>query len=159
MAITREQYVHQSVQNYVRDRLRAKGYPDSTYEWLDSFDDNMFDGDVDTNYVASGYDFDNEGEQAELGSDLTRRLYTFEFYVIGLTSVWAQNLANAIKHAAEYDRAIPLLDIANGDVQIDTLPLVGVTSNRVIAVDPQPWQKRVWVTRVRVEDTYFATLV
>jgi hypothetical protein len=41
---------------------------------------------------------------------------------------------------------------------IDQLVLVGVSANRVVVNDPSPWQKHIWVTRVRVEDEYHAGL-
>lgn len=166
MAITREDYVEQSVQTYAKRQLfDVRSYPEDQIEFLDSFDDNMFDGAEEPrkNYVAAGYDFDDDGRQAELGSDLIRRQYTFEFFVIGLSSVWAKNLAQAIKFAIEQDGIIPLLDIADAASapdwpQIDALVLVGVSANRVVVNDPAPWQRHIWVTRVRVEDTYNARL-
>lgn len=166
MAITREDYVEQSVQTYARRQLfDVKGYPEEQIEFLDSFDDNMFDGQdaLNKNFVASGFDFDDDGRQAELGSDLIRRQYTFEFFVIGLSSVWGKNIAQAIKFAVEHDGLIPLLDIADAASApdwptIDQLVLVGVSANRVIVQDPAPWQRHIWVTRVRVEDEYHARL-
>ncbi len=159
MAITREDYVEQSVQTYARRQLfDVRNYPEEQIEFLEAFDDNMFDRqDINKNYVASGYDFDDDGKQAELGSDLIRRQYSFEFFVIGISSVWGKNIAQAIKFSLEQDGIIPLLDIADADAapdwpQIDALVLIGVTSNRVVVQDPAPWQKHIWITRVRVED-------
>lgn len=166
MAITREDYVEQSVQTYARRQLfDVKGYPEEQIEFLEAFDDNMFDNqpELRKNFVASGYDFDDDGRQAELGSDLITRLYTFEFFCIGISSVWGRNLSQAIKFGLETDGIIPILDIADADSapdwpQIDSLVLVGVSANRVIVQDPAPWQKHIWITRVRVEDTYNAGL-
>lgn len=166
MAITREDFVEQSVQTYVRRQLfDVRQLPEDQIEFLESFDDNMFDGEETPrrNLIASGYDFDDDGKQAELGSSLIRRQYTFEFFVIGISSQWAKNLAQAVKFAVEQDGLIPLLDITDTASapdwpEIDRMPLVGVSANRVIVQDPAPWQRHIWITRVRVEDEYDARL-
>lgn len=168
MAVTREDYVEQSVQTYVRRQLfDVRGYPQDQINLLDTeaFDDNMFGAqeEIDKNHVAQGYDFDDDGKQAELGSSLIRRLYTFEFFVMGISSVWARNIAQGIKFGLEQDGVIPLLDImdtasAPNWPQIDSLILIGVSANRVIVSDPAPWQRHIWITRVRVEDEYDARL-
>lgn len=166
MAITREDYVEQSVQTFAKNELfDARSYPREQIEFLESFDDNMFEAQEEPrkNYIAAGYDFDDNGRSAELGSDLIRRQYTFEFFVIGISSVWGKNLAQAIKFAIERDGLIPLLDIADTEAApdwpvIDQLVLVGVSANRVIVQDPAPWQRHIWVTRVQVEDEYHARL-
>jgi hypothetical protein len=166
MAITREDYVEQSVQTYAKRQLfDVRGYPEEQIDWLDSFDDNMFTAthEPSKNYVASGFDFDDGGRAGELGSDLIRRLYTFEFFIIGLSSQWAKNLAQAIKFGIENDGVIPILDIADADAapdwpQIDALILEDVTANRVMVQDPAPWQRHIWVTRCRVWDEYYARL-
>lgn len=170
MAITREDYVTQSVQTYVsralfNDPPEGRGYPEEQIEFLNDFSEDMYgpSEELTQNKVASGFDFDDQGRQGELGSDLVRRLYTLEFFVLGISSVWAKNIAQAIKFSVEHDGIIPLLDIADAASapdwpQIDALVLVGAQSNRVPVTDPAPWQRHVWVTRVRVEDEYNARL-
>lgn len=171
MAITREDFVTQSVQTYVKRALfnspseGGRGYPEEQIDFLESFDENMYgpQEELQTNKVASGYDFDDDGRQGELGSDLIRRQYTIEFFILGISSVWAKNIAQAIKFSVEHDGIVPLLDITDTASapdwpQIDALVLVGVSANRVIVQDPAPWQRHVWTTRIRVEDEYFATL-
>lgn len=171
MAVTREDYVEQSVQTYLRRRLfnsvgdGGKGYPEAMIEFIDSFSDDMFGTDehVSKNYIAGGYDFDDNGKAGELGSDLITRLYTMEFFTVGISSVWARTIAQGIKFSLETDGIIPLLDIEDTDAapdwpQIDSLVLVGVSANRTIVQDPAPWQRHLWVTTVRVEDTYYAHL-
>lgn len=163
MAITREDYVTQSVQTFVRKALfEERGYPESMIEMMESFDDNMFDRSMtpQKNYIASGFDFDDDGRQAELGSDLMMRQYTLEFFTIGLSSQWGKNIAQAIKFAIEKDGLIPLLDISvpTDPPQIDSIVLDGVSANRVIVTDPAPWQEHIWITRARVTDEYNARL-
>lgn len=168
MPVTREDFVEQSVQTYVKRQLfDVRGYPTDVIDLLetDAFDENMFGAqeEIEKNHVAQGYDFDDDGRQAELGSSLIRRQYTFEFFVMGISSTWARNIAQAIKFSVEQDGIIPLLDITDTASApdwptIDALVLVAVSANRVMVEDPAPWQRHIWVTRVRVEDEYDARL-
>jgi hypothetical protein len=48
--------------------------------------------------------------QAELGSDLLRRQYVIEVWVIGLSAVEGRNLANAVRDSMEADGVVPLKD-------------------------------------------------
>lgn len=161
MAITREDLVEQSVQDFIRRQLfDVRGYPEDQIELLDAFPYNTFRDELDKNYLALGFNFDDDGRQAELGSDLKTRSYTMEFFVFGISNVWGRNLANAIKFAADIDGVIPLHDY--GDLakpEIDRLVVEGSRSERQAIPDPEPWQRHVWVTYVVVEDTYFARQV
>lgn len=161
MAITREDLVEQSVQDYVRTAIFTdRGYPTAKVELLDAFPYDRFDGALDKNYVALGFNFDDQGQQAELGSDLKTRVYTLEFFVFGISQVWARNLANAIKFAADNDGIIPLLDYADlAKPQIDSLVVEGTRTERQPINNPQPWERNVWITYVVVEDIYHAALV
>ena len=157
--ITREQLVTESVQRYAEAALIAHGYVPDDVTMLESFP-YTYVGELTKNLIATGFDFDNEGEQAELGSDLKVRLYTVQFFVFGKTQTWAKNIANAIKFALDVEPTIPLLDIGvAGQPEIDRLVLVGVSSERQLFTDPDPFQQHVWSTTARVEDTYFARLV
>jgi hypothetical protein len=156
--ITREQMVTESVQRYAAAALTAHGYLPTEVTMLESFPYSYL-GELTTNLVATGFDFDNEGTQAELGSDLKVRLYTVSFFVFGKTQTWAKNIANAIKFALDAESTIPLLDItAAGQPEIDRLVLIGVSAERQIITDPDPFQQHVWSTTARVEDTYYARL-
>lgn len=156
--ITREQLVTESVQRYAEANLRAHGYIPGEVTMLEAFP-YSYVGELTTNLVATGFDFDNEGDQAELGSDLKTRLYTVQFFVFGKTQTWAKNIAHAIKFALDAEPTIPLLDIGvAGRPEIDRLVLVGVSAERQLFTDPDPFQQHVWSTTARVEDTYFARL-
>jgi hypothetical protein len=159
--ITREQIVTQSVQDYVRGQLfDVRNYPEEQVQLLDSFPYDGLPQPLDRNYVASGFNFDDPGVQAELGSDLKTRVYTLEFFIFGQTAVWASNLAHAIKFAADNDGVIPLLDISDlNKPQIDVLVVEGTRAERQVIQDPAPHERFVWVTSVVVEDTYHARLV
>jgi hypothetical protein len=160
--ISREDLVEQSVQEYVKDKLFSapRNYSTDLVELLDAFPYDRFDGELDKNYVALGFNFDDDGRQAELGSDLKTRLYTIEFFIFGMSAVWGRNLANVVKFAADNDGIIPLLDF--GDLakpQIDALVVDGTRAERQAVRDPKPHERHVWVTYVVVEDTYRAALV
>lgn len=161
MAITREDLVTQSVQDYLREQLfTVRGYPEDRIELLDSWHGEKLPTPLEKNYIATGYNFDDGGRAAEMGSDLTVRLYTIEFFVFGQTPTWGRNLANAVKFSLENDGLIPLLDIANaGKPVIDHLPLISVSAERQVINDPAEWERHVWTVHLRVEDTYYATLV
>jgi hypothetical protein len=157
--ITREDCIQQSVFNYARDALVARGYPDDKVRLLEAWEGQL-SGDLDRNYVAFGFDFDDEGRQAELGSDLKVRLYTIQALVFGQSHTLARNIANALKFALEVDGTIPLLDISQpGLPEIDRLTVDGVSAERQAMADPEPWQRFLYTTTVRLEDFYPAALV
>lgn len=159
--ITREDLIAQSVFDYVKTQIfTVRGYPSTQVEIREGFLYDLNEGALDKNIVTAGFDFDDDGTQAEMGSDLKRRVYTIEFWVFGLTDTYARNLANAIKFALDSEGTIPLMDVAQiPPVEIDRLVVDGVNADRQIIPEPEPWQRFVWTTTVRVEDIYFASLV
>lgn len=156
MTITREDYVTKSVNTYLTRLLTERGYTDDVWEMRGSYSHTMFDETPLTkSYVCTGFNFDNGGTQAEIGSNLKLRLYTIELFIIGVDEVWAKNLANAVKFSLENDLVIPLLDVANPALpQIDALVLAGVSAEHQPVPDPKPWQHNIWTVHARVEDTY-----
>ncbi len=159
--ITREDYITQSVFEYVRAQIfDVRDYPTDQVEIRESFVYELNNEVFDRNIICAGFDFDDEGEQAEMGSSLKTRRYTVEFWIFGLTDTYARNLANAVKFGLDAEGTIPLLDISQvPPVEIDKLVVDGVNVDRQIIVDPEPWQRFVWTTTLQVEDTYFAHLV
>jgi hypothetical protein len=156
--ITREDLVSQAVQDFARAGLQRHGYVEPAVRFLDSFPYTI--AKLDAQLIASGFDFDDEGTQAELGSDLKRRLYTVQFFVFGTTGTWAKNLANVLKFVLDEDGTIPLHDYEDpAKPEVDRLVVIGVSAERQIVVDPEPWQEHIWSTTCRVEDTYNARLV
>lgn len=155
--ISREDLVTQSVQTFARTQIfDVRGYAPDKVEFVESFPYGLKQ--LDKNLVATGFNFDDDGEQAEMGSDLRRRVYTVEFWVFGITNTYAKNLANVLKFALDVDGRIPLLDIAQmPPVEVDTMLVEGVTAHRQIHPNPEPWQQFVWTTQVKVEDFYFAS--
>lgn len=161
MAITREDLVSQSVQDYLRDQLfNVRGYPQDRVELMDAWQGEPLDTPLQKNYIALGFSFDDGGQQGEMGSDLTVRLYTIEFFIFGQSPTWGRNLANAVKFSLENDKLIPLKDISDpAKPVIDQLPLLSVSAERQPIPDPAEWQRNVWTVHLKIEDTYFANLV
>jgi hypothetical protein len=158
--IPREQLIEQSVTDYVRDAIFGEyGYSADKVELVESFDFTQTRESLTKNIVALGFSFDDGGTQAELGSALTTRVHTIEFFAFGLTNTWARNLANAIKHVLERDGRIPLRDYADpAKPIIDWLCTDNARASRQPIPDPEPWQEYVWTTYVQLEDTYDASL-
>ena len=157
--ISREDCVEQSVFDYAKDAIRGRGYPESQVELLESFPYRMSDAQFTRTLVAAGFNFDDDGKPAELGSDLKVRQYHVQFFVFGMTATYGRNLANVLKFAMERDGQIPLKNVAvDGDPVIDYLEVLGVSAERQIVPDPEPWQEFVWTTTLRVEDVYSAGL-
>lgn len=158
--ISRDQLVEQSVTDYIRAALTARGYPDDHVELLESFPWEMETFEFNKNFLAIGFNFDDEGKQAELGSDLKVREYTLQFWVFGQTKTYAKNLANTIKFAADVDERIPLKDIADPLAPvIDQLLVLAASAEQQIIPNPEPWQEHVWTATVQVQDEYFSSLV
>ena len=159
MALTRENYVTQSVDSFLRRVLfEEKGYSADSVDLIPSYPHTLFDDkELDKTYIAAGFNFDDPGKSAEMGSNLRRRLYTIQFFVFGLTPTWGENVANAVKFALESEGVIPLLDIADvARPQIDALVLSGVSAEHQPVNQPKPWQENIWTVHLRVEDTYDA---
>lgn len=160
--VHRETLIAQSVFDFTVAALRERGYPEEQVDFRDDFPYDVVEGTVKTlerNIVAIGFDFDDPGEPAEIGSDLMRRVYTIQFWTFGLEAAYGENLAHAIKFALQAQGSIPLRDYDQDDSpEIDDLGVTGVTSERqVVATDPTPAQQNVWTTTLKVEDFYFAS--
>ncbi len=158
MAVTREQKVEQSVQDFAEAVLRDKGWSEAKLELLDEFPYEKFEGSLSKSYVAFGFNFDDEGKAAEMGSDLKKRIYTLEFFVFGRSALEAKSIANQIKFALDTDEIVPLKDIGEvGAPIIDSLVMVGCKAEKMVVPDPAPYQQAVWVTTCRVEDVYYSS--
>lgn len=158
--VTREDLLEQSVMDFARARLQARGYGPPKVEWEESYPHGLKN--LDHQIVAAGFNFDDEGAQAEMGSDLMTRLYTIEFFVFGTTATFARNIANALKFALQGDLngTIPLLDYkVSGNPEIDRLIVEGASAHRQVITEPEPWQENVWTTTLHVRDEYFASLL
>lgn len=159
MAVTREQFVMQSTEDYLREQLFVKrGYSEDKVSVKDSFSGDPVETPLTKNWIAAGYNFDDGGKQAEMGSTLVVRVYTIEFFVFGLDSTWGQNLANAVKFSLENDLAIPIVDItvAERPETDEVLEVLSVSAERQVIQDPADWQRNCWTVHLRAQDFYNA---
>lgn len=157
MTLTREDFVTKSVNNYLRQKLELRGYGDDVFEMLDSYPHTGLDTPLEKSFIAVGFNFDDRGKPAEMGSTLTFRIYTIEFFIFGLNRTWAKNLANAVKFSLESDKIIPLLNITDSAFPVvDSLPVEGVSAEHQPIPEPKPWEENVWTVHLRIEDCYEA---
>lgn len=159
MSLTREDFVTQSVEEYLKARLAERGYKkDDQFVLLDSWTGGAITP-FSKNHIAAGYDFDDGGKAAELGSSLVRRLYTIEFIVLGISALWGRNLAQGLKFSLEFDGMIPIADITQPHphpLTQEALDVTSVSAQRVPVKDPADWERNVWTVSLKVEDTYDA---
>lgn len=158
--IQRSDKVEQSVQDYVRAKLfDVQKYPETQVEILDSWDSERFEGGLDKNYIAMGFNFDDGGKEGETGSTLVRKLITIEFFVVARNNTWGRNLKSALVTALEEDRVVPLKDIGEpGQPVIDALPVISVSGEHQPIANPKPWQRFVWTVHLRLEDEYLVVV-
>ena len=154
--ITREDLVEQSVSDWLRLQMfTARDYPAERVELVGAFVESMFEGPLDKNYLAIGFNFDDGGVPAELGSDLIRRRYMIEVWVIGLSDPEARNLANAVRDSMESEGYVPLKDIrVAGAPVIDYLMVDPVRVMRQPVPEPKPWQEFLYIVTIPVFDEY-----
>lgn len=164
--IAREDLITQSVQTLVREGLDTLNYTTPKVEILDAFDAVLFEqqygqSGLNKTYIAVGFQFDDGGREAELGSTLMSYLHTIDFLVFGHTSTWGRNVAHVIKALLNTERgALPLLDYSVATDPrpiIDYMPVVEVSTERERAFDARPWGLHAWTTRLRIVDEYYVT--
>lgn len=159
--ITREDQVEQSCQDHIRDGLLALGYTADLVTIRDNFPSaDERTKPLDKTTIAAGFNFDDGGRHIELGSDLTLRVYTVEFWTFGLTGNQGRNIAHVIRAILEQGNyLIPLKAVEqNARPVIDQLVIQderGIAVTRQLASDPRAWDRFVWTTTVKVEDTYY----
>jgi hypothetical protein len=160
--IDRESIIEMSVVTFLRTQLfDVRGYTQEdgghsrrSVQLLDKYPDNeRMSKPLDRNYIAIGWSADDGGRQAELGSPLKERKYTFDFYTFGISRVWGKNLASVIRYSLESDQVIDLLDPVTSDV-MGHVDVDFVASQQQVTSTPRPWEENVWVTRLRVIDYY-----
>lgn len=154
--IDRETIIERSIDAYLRQQLfTVRQYPTDRVEILDAYPNNERMGrPIDKNYIAIGWSADDGGVQAELGSSLKRRRYTFDFHVFGVSRVWGKNLASVIRFSLESDENIPVLDPRDGTTTMGSVTVEFVSVQQAVVSTPRPFEENVWITRLRVEDYY-----
>lgn len=164
MAITREDQIEQSVYDFLESNLRTKGYTEQIVKLREAFPSlNERSQALSITTIAIGFNFDDGGRQAEIGSDLIQRVYTIEFWVFGTTPTLGRNIAHMVRAIFEENYLVPIKDIGvDGAPVIDQLPLLderGVQVERQIASEPHAWDLNVWTTTTKFEDYYSPALV
>lgn len=159
--ITREEFVEQSVTDWLREQIfTVRQYPPERVELLDAFTEDRFEGPLDKNYLAMGFNFDDGGTPAELGSDLLRRRYTIEVWVIGVNAAEGRNLANAVRDSMEFEGTVPLRDLTQpARPVIDYLLVDPVRAARQPVAEPKPWEEFLWIVTIPILDEYYARQV
>lgn len=105
--------------------------------------------------LAFGFNIDDGGEEAELGSNLTRYVHTLMCWSFGLEPRFTRRLAHTIKNIARRNLdSIPLYDFNQADPapQIDTLRVMKTQVRHQVNNSPRPWDQYVWTTALSVRD-------
>lgn len=156
--ITRESLIEQSVMDHLRAYLTTLGYMDKIIlrEAFPTVDERA--APLKQTTVATGFNFDDGGRLVELGSDLTLRVYTIEFWVFATTAAMGRNVANVVKDIFELHHVVPLINYGDpAKPVIDHIVLLqerGVQVQRQISTDPLAWDLNVYTTTVKFEDFY-----
>lgn len=161
MAISRQQIIEQSVQDYLRAKLGTHGIPADAVTMLDAFEYGQFDDrPLDKEYVAAGFNYDKGAKPLELGSTLAQRTHVLEFWVFATTPQRGKALAGTIRDSLDDEGLIPLLDYnASGNPIMDYLQVEdpGPRAQRQIHPQPKPWQENAWTVTLPVIDTFYAS--
>lgn len=158
--ITREQKIVQSTQDFVKDALSEANYWPQIVDIRDSFPtEQERSAELRKTAVATGFSFDDGGRKIEMGSDLTQRIHSVEFWTFATTATQGENIAHFIRSILEDSGLIPLKDLAvDGAPIVDQLIIMderGVRVERQFSRDPRPWDRYVWNTTVKIEDIYY----
>lgn len=104
--------------------------------------------------LAFGFNIDDGGEPAEMGSNLTKYVHTLMCWTFGVEPRFARRVANTLKNVVRRNLdSIPLLDF-NQDpaVQIGTLTVMKAQVRHEVNNSPRPWDQYVWTTSISVRD-------
>ena len=107
--------------------------------------------------IAFGFNIDDGGEPAELGTNLTRYVHTLMCWTFALEPRFGRRLAHTIKNIARRTLdALPLYDFnQDSDPQIDTLLVMKTQVRHQVNNSVRPWDQYVWTTSLAVQDFYY----
>lgn len=114
-------------------------------------------GELTVTTLAFGFNIDDGGEPAELGSTLTKYVHTLVCWTFATEPQFGRRLANVIKDVVRrsYDQ-IPLLDFdQDDDPQIDSMIVMKAQARHEVNVSPRPWDRYVWTTAISVRDVAY----
>ena len=158
--IPRETKIEQSVSDHLRDHLVALGYTPDRLAIREAFPGLAERSTpLAKNTLAIGFDFDDGGRPVELGSDLTQRIYTMEFWTFGVSIAHARTIAATVKSIFEINPVVPLKDVGvEGQPVIDQIVVLDdvkrIIVQRQISTEPAAWDQFVYTTTVKFEDYY-----
>lgn len=156
--VSREDLIESSVLKFVQDGLAAVGLGTDKIGYKESFNTDLFEGEIDRSYIAAGFHMNDGGRLWELGGTLRRKVYTFEYWVIGLNYEQGKNLAHQVGLIIEGDLIIPILDFTQpGAPVIDALESAEHPAKveRAIVGNPEPWQQYLYTVNIPVLDFYY----
>lgn len=156
--IDRESIIQRSVELYLKDQLYVvRGYPTKDVVILDAYPGvERREKPLDANYIAIGWSSDNGGKQAELGSSARARLFTIDFHIFGISQIWGKNIASVVRYSLEADGIINLISPIDSSV-LGYVDVDFVSAQPVTPSNPRPWEEHAWITRLRVEDSYYTS--
>lgn len=156
--ITRQQLIAAAVDRHLRARLfQGLGYQAADVEVMEAFPHDVFDGPLDKNYIAAGFDEDDGGAAGEMGSDLIVRVHNIELFVFAKSPGWGRNLGPTVRDIFDVGN-IPIYDIRQaGAPEIDRLVILQSSGDHQPVADPKPWEENVWVVTLQAEDAYYSS--
>lgn len=162
--VTREDMIEQTVSDLAQAKLTQYSYIPNVVDLREAFPTSEERAtEMAKTQVAIGFNFDDGGIPAELGSDLCRYTHTIEFWTFGLESEEGRNVANFLKEVFRSNMVFPLKDVGSagqptvGFLEIPDARSIAVA--RQISANPFPWDRHVFTTTVKVEDLYAPALV
>lgn len=163
--LTREDMIIQSVEDMLRGHLFSDlQLPETEVTLKDAFDYGHFDEQpLDKNYVCLGFNWDDGGRLAEMGSNLMIKNHMIEVWVFAQSPALGQNIAAQVQQAwAMSNFRVPLKDYAQVDDPVVDYLIVkdapGPKMARQPHPDPRPWQENAWSITAMVTDEYYADL-
>lgn len=110
--------------------------------------------DLEITTLALGFQIDDGGEYAELGSNLMEYQHTLEVWTFATEPRFGRRAAHAIKHALRHDTdTVPLIDFTQeGNPVIDQLVILKAQVRHQANNSAHPWDRYVWTTSVVVQD-------
>jgi hypothetical protein len=154
--VSREDCVEQSIENLIRTSLIARGFPADAFVIVDAYAAENFQGPLTTSHVAVGLEFDDGGDEGELGSDLRVRTYVVQVMVYGAEGKQGQQLAHGIRDGFDEAGAVPLVDLrVPGTPVVDQLAVDAIRVEREDRDAPKPFERFMWSVTVPVTDEFY----
>ncbi|MDQ2876516.1 MAG: hypothetical protein M3Y33_17635 [Actinomycetota bacterium] len=109
------------------------------------------------NTLAFGFNIDDGGMPAEMGSTLTTYSHTLMCWTFALEPRFGRRLAHTIKHIARRNSDhIQLLDFNDpSEPQVDALIVLKTQVAHQLNQSPRPWDQYVWSTAIVVRDVAY----